>query len=116
MKYKTITTITIIIGIITIILAAIAFTRIEQIKHENADLRNYNKQLEVNLNVKNMQVKDLQDELTGVYQELENVKIHYYSDQLLLEEIRHRYLITKSYANQAEWALTSMGYEFRQVD
>ena len=115
MKHK-LTTITIIIGIITIILASVAFTRIEQIKHENADLRNYNKQLEVNLNIKNIQVKDLQDELTGAYQELENVKINYYSDQMLMKELKHRYLITKSYANQAEWALTSMGYEFRQVD
>ena len=116
MKYKTITTITIIIGIITIILASIAFTRIEQIKHENADLRNYNKQLEVNLNVKNMQVKDLQDDLTGVYQELENVKIHYYSDQMIMKELKHRYRITKSYANMAEFIITKMGIEYYQVD
>jgi hypothetical protein len=63
-----------------------------------------------------MQVKDLQDDLTGCYQEMENLKINYYSDQLLLQELKRRYLITKSYANQAEWALTSMGYDFRQVD
>jgi len=115
MKYKTITTITIIVAVITIILASIAFTRIEKVKHENADLRNYNKQLEVQLNVKSMQVKDLQDEITGCYQELENVKINYYSDQLIMKELRHRYLITKSYANQAEFALVNMGYDFRQV-
>jgi len=70
---KRITTITIIIGIIIIILASIAFTRIEQIKHENADLRNYNKQLDIQLNIKDMQVKDLQDELTGINQEIESI-------------------------------------------
>jgi YbbR domain-containing protein len=93
---KRITTITIIIAVITIILAVVAFTRIEKVKHENADLRNYNKQLEVNLTIKNMQVNDLQDELTGCYQELENVKINYYSDQMIMKELKHRYFITKS--------------------
>jgi uncharacterized membrane protein YraQ (UPF0718 family) len=114
MKYK-LTTIALIFAIIVFILVGLAVPKIAKLENENADLRNYNKQLEVQLNVKSMQVKDLQDDLTGCYQELENVKINYFSDQLLMKELKHRYLITKSYAEVAESLLLVNGIEFRQV-
>ena len=69
MKLK-LTTITIILGIITIIIVCIALPRVEQVKHENAELRNYITQLEIQLNIKSMQVKQLQDDITGLNQEL----------------------------------------------
>lgn len=115
MKLK-LTTITIIIACITIIIVCIALPRIDKVKSENAELRNYIKQLEVNINIKNIQIKDLQDDITGLNQELENTKINYYSDQLLLKEIKRRYIITASYAEVAESLLLANGIEFRQVD
>ena len=116
MKTSTLRIICIILGIIIIAMATVAFMRIEKIKHESADLRNYVKQLEVNLNIKNIQVKDLQEDNIGLNQELEQVKISYYSDQLLLKELKRRYLVTKSYAEVAESLLLANDIEFRQVD
>lgn len=116
---KRITTISIITAVICIALAVTlpiyAFRDLHRANKTNAELAEYVTQLEIQLNIKNMQVKDLQDELTGVYQELENIRIEYFANMLFTEELQERYRITKSYANQAQRALTSMGYDFRQV-
>jgi len=116
MKTSTLRIICIILGIIIIAMATVAFIRIEKIKHESADLRNYIKQLEVNINVKDMQVKDLQDELTGAYQEMEYYAIKYHGNALALYELEDKYRITKSYASMAEFILINQGIEFYQVD
>ena len=115
MKLK-LTTITLIFAIIVFILVGLAVPKIAKLENENAELRNYNKQLEVNLSIKSIQVKDLQDELTGCYQELEAMKIDYYANILITKELKHRYLITKSYAEVAESLLLANDIPFRQVD
>jgi len=103
-------------AIIVFILVGISVPKIIRLEKNNADLRNYIKQLEVNINVKDMQIKDLQSELTGAYQEMEYYAIKYHGNALALYELEDRYRVTKSYANQAEFVLVNLGYEFRQVD
>ena len=116
---KRITTISIITAAICIALAVAlpiyAFRDLHRANKTNAELAEYVTQLEIQLNIKNMQVKDLQDELTGVYQELENIKIEHFANMLFTEELQERYKITKSYANMAEFIITEMGIEYRQV-
>jgi len=116
MKTSTLRIICIILGIIIIAMAIVAFIRIEKIKHESADLRNYVKQLEVNLNIKDIQIKDLQSELTGAYQEMEYYAIKYHGNALALYQLEDKYRVTKSYAGMAEYILIKQGIEFYQVD
>jgi hypothetical protein len=115
-KLIPLTTILLIITLIVLVLVCIAIPRIEKVKKENAELRNYVKQLEVCLNVKNIELEDCKDELTGANQELENIKINYAADQLFIKELKARFWKTKTYANLAEYMLVERGIEFRQVD
>ena len=62
MKLK-LTAITLIFTIIVTILVFIALPRVEQVKQENADLRNYITSLELQLDLKDMQIKHLEADI-----------------------------------------------------
>jgi len=111
MKY--ITKFIIILQIIIIAALSLTFYVYNQ---RMALLKNRTETLEIQLGIKNIEVRDLKSELTGTNQELENVKINYAADQLMLRELKSRYWKTKTYANLAEYALVEHGIEFRQVD
>lgn len=108
--------ITIIIGLIVITLSVLAFVRVDQVKKINEELRNYTKQLEVQLEVKGIELNDCRDELTGTNQLVESLQIKYSADELYISELERRFLKAKSYATIAESILLSNGIEFRRVD
>ncbi len=112
MKTKTITTITIILAVAVIILLVFSYIRIEQIKLENTNLKSQIKGLNLQLSLKCIELKDTKNELTGVYQQLENISIKYISNQLYIDELEARYLSALSYSNIAESILLANGIEF----
>ena len=79
-------------------------------------LKNRTETLEMQLGIKNIEVRDLKSELTGTYQELENLQINYAANQLFTKELKARFWKIKTYANLAEYMLVERGIEFRQVD
>lgn len=115
MKTNTILKIIIIITIIVLILAIYACIRTEQVKVENTNLKSQIKGLDLQLSVKCMELKDTKDELTGVYQQLENITIKYISNELYIGELESKYLSIYSYANCAESILLANGIEFYKV-
>ena len=112
MKTKTITTITIILAVAVIILLVFSYIRIEQIKLENTNLKSQIKGLDLQLELKCIELKDTKNELTGVYQQLENISIKYISNQLYIDELESKYLSIYSYANCAESILLANNIKF----
>jgi len=105
-----------IFTIIVFILVGISVPKIIRLEKNNADLRNYIKQLEVNINVKDMQIKDLQSDIVGLNQEVEYYALKYNGYALELANLEDKYRVTKSYASMAEFILINQGIEFYQVD
>jgi SMC interacting uncharacterized protein involved in chromosome segregation len=95
-------------------MATVAFMRIEKIKIENAELRNYVTQLEVNIDIKDMQVKDLQDELTGLYQQIEQQEINIIATGNEYVELRKQHTHLSIWADLAEYVL-AQNFEFRKA-
>ncbi len=106
---------TIIIGIITIILVCSAIPRIQHIKAENEVLQNEVKRLELQLNIKDMQLSDTQAELTGLYQEVEHIYIEFIGSTYYQNDLRYRLRVTEIWADMAEFIFMQNGFEFRQV-
>lgn len=109
---KIIIAISIIILILAIVLPIFAFRDLHKANRQNEELANYIKQLEVNIDTKDIEIKDLQNKVTGLNQELENISIKYISNQLYIDELEARYLSALSYSNIAESILLANGIEF----
>jgi len=110
---------TIIIGIISIILAItlplFAFRELIQVKKQNEQLHNYVKQLEVIVGVKDIQLKECQEKLTGANQAVESLTIKYEADEMYIQDLESRYLSLLSYANVAESILEANGIYFKKT-
>lgn len=102
----------IIITIIVLILAVYACIRTEQVKVENTNLKSQIKGLDMQLSLKCIELKNTKNELTGVYQELENITIKYISNELYIGELESKYLSIYSYANCAESILLANNIKF----
>lgn len=110
--------ITLVISIITTIIVCIALPKINKIKAENILLREQVISLNIQLNVKDIQVKDLQDDITGLHQLVEQQwlnegRLAYYDNELSELEYKHR--VTSIWADMAEYVLHKQGIEFYQV-
>ncbi len=115
MKVNILLKTTIIIGIITIILVCIAIPKIDNIKAENELLQNEVKRLELQLNLKGMQLSDTQQELTGLYQEVEHIYIELIGSTYYQNDLRYRLRVTEIWADMAEFIFMQNGFEFSQI-
>lgn len=79
-------------------------------------LENRNKQLELQLEITVMELKNTQLELTGTYQQLEQVTIKFLADEVFIEDLQGRYLRLYSYANMAESILLANDIEFYKTE
>ncbi len=107
--------ITLVISIITTIIVCIALPKINKIKAENILLQEQVKSLNIQLNVKDIQVKDLQDDITGLNQEVEYLTIEVMGTGYELNELNKQYTITSIWNDMAEYILLKQGIEFLQV-
>jgi hypothetical protein len=111
--------ITLVISIITTIIVCIAIPKINKIKAENILLTEQVKTLNIQLNVKDIQVKDLQDDITGLNQLVEQQwlnegRLAYYDDELNELEYEHR--VTSIWADMAQYILLQNNIEFLQTN
>jgi len=79
-------------------------------------LKNRTETLEMQLGIKEIELKDLKQDLAITIQELKTTKIKYASKVLMFNYLRTKYLTTKIYANFAEKILIANGIEWRQTD
>ena len=115
MKLK-LTTLIIIIQLIALIIVCIALPKINKIKAENILLAEQVKSLNIQLNVKDIQVKDLQDDITGLNQELEHYTIELMGTGYELNELNKQYTITAIWNDMAQYILLQNNIEFYQSE
>ena len=115
MKTSTLRLICILLAIACIVMATVAFMRIEKIKVENQVLNNTVKQLSLQLDIKDMQVKDLQDELTGLYQQVEQQSIEVLAVNNEYSKLRSKHIGLSVWADLAEYAIVENIIEFRKA-
>ena len=104
-----------IIALQIVVIIVLSFTFYSHNKRMEM-LKNRTETLEMQLGIKEIELKDLKQDLAITIQELKTTKIKYASKVLMFNYLRTKYLTTKIYANFAEEILIANGIEWRQTD